>query len=74
MVSRAASVLLGGVGGGSGGARLAAALAALGRCDAVSRRDCVGITGDLAGWFLQRCELWMLGALVAAQLMEARWL
>ena len=70
----AASMLLVGIGGVSGWAMLAAALAALGRYAAVSRRDFGGITGDLAGWFLQRCELWMLGALVAAQLMEARWL
>ena len=26
-----------------------------------------GITGDLAGWFLQRAELWMLAALAACQ-------
>ena len=26
-----------------------------------------GTTGDLAGWFLQRCELWMLAALTACQ-------
>lgn len=29
-----------------------------------------GITGDLAGWFLQRAELWMLGALVLSQIKE----
>ena len=58
------------LGGVSGWAMLAAALAALWRYAAVARRDFGGITGDLAGWFLQRCELWMLGALVAAQLLE----
>ena len=26
-----------------------------------------GTTGDLAGWFLQKCELWMLAALIACQ-------
>ena len=26
-----------------------------------------GTTGDLAGWFLQKCEIWMLAALVACQ-------
>ena len=26
-----------------------------------------GITGDLAGWFLQKTELWMLAALCACQ-------
>lgn len=33
-----------------------------------------GLSGDLAGWFLQRAELWMLGALVACQLLEAKFL
>jgi len=29
-----------------------------------------GLSGDLAGWFLQTAELWMLGALVFAQYVE----
>lgn len=29
-----------------------------------------GISGDLAGWFLQKCELWQLAALVFCQLLE----
>ena len=62
------SMLLVGVGRIWGWAMLAAALAALWRYTVVSRRDFGGITGDLAGWFLQRCELWMLAALAAAQL------
>ena len=62
------SLTLVGAGGASGWAVLAAALAALGRYTVVSRRDFGGITGDLAGWFLQRCELWMLAALTAVQL------
>ncbi len=33
-----------------------------------------GLSGDLAGWFLQRAELWMLGALTACQLLEAKFL
>ena len=33
-----------------------------------------GLSGDLAGWFLQRVELWMLAALVACQLLEAKFL
>lgn len=36
----------------------------------VSKKQFGGITGDLAGWFLQRAELWMLGALAAARLLE----
>lgn len=31
-----------------------------------------GVTGDLAGWFLQTAELFMLAALVFTQLWEAR--
>lgn len=30
-----------------------------------------GISGDLAGWFLQKAELWMLAALVLCQIGEA---
>ena len=59
-----------GFGGAAGWAMLAAALAALWRYTVVSRRDFGGITGDLAGWFLQSCELWMLAALVAVRLLE----
>lgn len=33
----------------------------------VAEKQFGGITGDLAGWFLQRTELWMLAALVACQ-------
>ena len=39
------------------------------------RRMCVkqfgGLSGDLAGWFLQKTELWMLAALVLRQYAEA---
>ena len=30
-----------------------------------------GLSGDLAGWFLQTAELWMLGALCLVQYGEA---
>lgn len=33
----------------------------------LSMRCFGGITGDLAGWFLQLCEIGMLGVLVLAQ-------
>ena len=59
---------------------LAAALAVLGgwalvlaaavvfaRYYRVATKQFGGITGDLAGWFLQKCEIWMLAALAACQ-------
>ena len=33
----------------------------------VAKKQFGGVTGDLAGWFLQKCELWMLAALAACQ-------
>ena len=33
----------------------------------VAKKQFGGTTGDLAGWFLQKCEIWMLAALVACQ-------
>ena len=57
----AALVLLG------GGALVLAALLVFWRYRVVSDRQFVGITGDLAGWFLQKAELWMLAALAACQ-------
>ena len=50
-----------------GWALVLAALAVLWRYHAVSRKPVRGITGDLAGWFLQKAELWMLAALCACQ-------
>ena len=38
----------------------------------VADRQFGGLSGDLAGWFLQRCELGMLGALVFCQLLEGK--
>ena len=59
---------------------LAAALAVLGgwalvlaaavvfaRYYRVATKQFSGTTGDLAGWFLQKCEIWMLAALAACQ-------
>ena len=40
------------------------------RYHAVSVKQFGGITGDLAGWFLQRAELFMLAALVFSE----RWM
>lgn len=38
----------------------------------MSKREFGGLSGDLAGWFLQTAELWMLGALVLSQFVEER--
>lgn len=50
-----------------GGALVLAALAVWWRYYAVAQKQFGGITGDLAGWFLQKAELWMLAALEACQ-------
>ena len=50
-----------------GGVLAAAALAVFWRYHAVAKTQFGGITGDLAGWFLQKAELWMLAALAACQ-------
>lgn len=66
-----ACVLLGGgmvwIGGAAGAAMLAVGLAVLWRYRVLADRSFGGISGDLAGWFLQKAELWMLAALVACQ-------
>ncbi len=57
-----------------GGMEGAAALLAAGLTFAdyyrVARKHFGGLSGDLAGWFLQRCELWMLLAICAVQFFE----
>ena len=50
-----------------GGALVVAALLMLWRYHHVAVKEFGGITGDLAGWFLQKAEFWMLAALAASQ-------
>ena len=50
-----------------GWALVLAALAVLWQYHAVACKQFGGITGDLAGWFLQKTEIWMLAALCACQ-------
>ena len=57
-------------GGISGVAMVAAALLVLWRYRTVALKQFGGISGDLAGWFLQRAELWMLAALVVCRIVE----
>lgn len=55
----------------SGLAMVAAAGFVLWRYRTVAQKQFGGISGDLAGWFLQKAELWMLAALVACRIVEA---
>ena len=54
-------------------AALAAAVAVYFVYRAVALGQFGGFTGDLAGWFLQLCELAALAALVLAERMAAIW-
>ena len=62
-----AVLLSGGMLALGGWALVLAALVVLARYYAVSKKQFGGITGDLAGWFLQKAEIWMLAALAACQ-------
>ena len=53
-----------------GAVAVAAGLLAFWRCRVVAQRQFGGLSGDLAGWFVQRAELWMLLAAVMVQLAE----
>ena len=50
----------------------AVALIVFGLYRFMSVREFGGITGDLAGWFLQKCELWQLAAVVICQIILRR--
>lgn len=55
------------VGGGAGAAMVLGCLAVFWRYRVVAERQFGGVSGDLAGWFLQKAEIWMLAVLVACQ-------
>ena len=57
------------IGGWAGLAMAGLAGLSLWRYAHVAAKQFGGISGDLAGWFLQICELWQLAALVACQLL-----
>ncbi len=57
-------------GGAQGAAMSAAALAVLWWYHRTAMEKFGGVSGDLAGWFLQKAEFWMLAALVACQNVE----
>ncbi len=56
-----------------GGAAVCASLLCFFYYYSVATRKFGGITGDLAGWFLQLCELFLLAALVVVQVLERMW-
>ena len=56
--------------GWQGAAMAAAALGVFVYYRRMARTQFGGLSGDLAGWFLQTAELWMLGALVFSQYVE----
>ena len=62
------------LGGLTGLAMSAAGLLVFWHYRVTAVRQFGGLSGDLAGWFLQRAELWMLGALAACQLIERKML
>lgn len=55
----------------AGAAAVLAAAAVYAYYRRMSLRNFGGITGDLAGYFLQMCELWMAAAAVGAEIMQA---
>lgn len=57
-------------GGLCGAAMAAVAVLVFVRYHQVAQKQFGGISGDLAGWFLQKAELWMLAALVVCQVLE----
>ncbi len=58
------------LGGLGAAAMLVAALLCLWHYGRTARKQFGGVSGDLAGWFLQRAEFWMLCALVLSQYVE----
>lgn len=58
------------LGGVAGAAMLVMGLLVFWRYRRMADRQFGGISGDLAGWFLQKAELWMLVALVACQIIQ----
>lgn len=69
VLAGAGMIALGGI---AGGVMVLAALLVLWHYRVTADRQFGGLSGDLAGWFLQRSELWMLGVLVTCQLIEGK--
>ena len=70
LLAAAVGAAMAALGGLLGAVAVAAGLLAFWRCRVVAQRQFGGLSGDLAGWFGQRAELWMLLAAVMVQLAE----
>lgn len=70
IVAAAAAAAMCVLGGWSGAAMIAAALLTFGWYYWAAMKKFGGLSGDLAGWFLQKAEFWMLAALVLCQYVE----
>ena len=70
LLAAAVGAAMAALGGLLGAVAVAAGLLAFWRCRVVAQRQFGGLSGDLAGWFVQRAELWMLLAAVMVQLAE----
>lgn len=57
----------------AGGAAILSALLCFGYYYSMAMKKFGGITGDLAGWFLQLCELFILIFVVLVQILEKMW-
>ena len=66
----AEQLLMAAAGGMTGAAMALAVVLVFLRYRAVAQKQFGGISGDLAGWFLQKAELWMLAALAACSLLS----
>lgn len=58
-------------GGKMGVATAVAAMVVFWYYQRIAKKEFGGISGDLAGWFLQKAEMWMLAAVVLCQIGEA---
>lgn len=58
-------------GGKMGAATAVAAMVVFWYYHRIAKKEFGGISGDLAGWFLQKAEIWMLAAVVLCQIGEA---
>ena len=67
MLAALAAVLAAALAVLGGWALVLAAAVVFARYYRVATKQFGGVTGDLAGWFLQKCEIWMLAALAACQ-------